>query len=107
MSMDKKVRNQKSSQYLDVLKNDKNFYQFVQRLKYWRKEKSYTQMQLSYECGFSKNKIQEVESLFTTITVNDIYKIADVLKLPVGVFFIDDKTIIDQLIFEYSIIKNN
>ena len=102
--MEKKVRNQKTLKYLESLKKDRDFICFVQRLKYWRKECSYTQMQLSFECGFSKNKIQEVESLFTTITINDIYKIAKVLNLPAGIFFTDDKTIINQLIIEHNLI---
>jgi transcriptional regulator with XRE-family HTH domain len=102
MNKANKLRNQKSVEYIEKLKADKNLQDFARRLRYWRKKKKISQIDLSLSCKFNKNKIQEIESLYTSVTINDTYKICDALNIPVPVLFTDNEVIISQLITEFK-----
>lgn len=97
-----KLRNQKTKEYVDNLKSNPDLKDFVRRLKYWRKQRNITQLDLSIDCGFYQNKIPDIETLYTACSVPDLLMIAKVLKISPAVLFIDDETIINQLNTEFN-----
>lgn len=102
-----KLRNQKTKTYVSSLKSNPDLNGFVQRLRYWRKKNNFSQIDLSIECGFYQNKIPDIETLYTSCSVTDVYIIAKVLKIPPAILFLDDEIIINQILEEFKKTNGN
>ena len=65
-----------------------NYFEILRKnLKKYRNENGYTQEQLSFEAEISADYISEIERGKKTPSLKRLFKIADVLKVPVNKFF--------------------
>ncbi len=65
-----------------------NYFEILRKnLKKYRNENGYTQEKLSFEAEISADYISEIERGKKTPSLKRLFKIADVLKVPVNKFF--------------------
>ena len=65
-----------------------NYFEILRKnLKKYRNENGYTQEKLSFEAEISADYISELERGKKTPSLKRLFKIADVLKVPVNKFF--------------------
>lgn len=73
-----------------VDKKDNNYIYFYigKQIKKYRKLKGWSQSRLSLECNFTTSFISNLENnAFQTISINSLYHIAQILEVPIKVFF--------------------
>ena len=74
------------------MKSDKRRQQYKQlglTISYYRKMHGMTQQQLAKECGLSRTHISNLEapSMPTSISLEALFDIADILEVPIKSFF--------------------
>lgn len=78
-----------------ALKHDDNYYYDIVRknIKYYRKEKGYTQQKLSEEAQMSMDYLAEIESekRRKSFSIAILGRIAEVLEVDIEIFFKENK----------------
>ena len=72
-----------------------------QRLKYWRKQKGYTQAQLAEKANMSRSYVADVERDRYNPSVETLSSIAKALNIPVSNLLVDNQRLVSESPEEY------
>ncbi len=68
------------------------------RVKYYRKKRSMTIQQVAEAAGLSKGLISQIENRLVSPPIATLFKIANVLEVPMARFFQDESSVSDKIV---------